>query len=276
MWRSGGAAFVAAALFVSCGTLQGVEGAGSADGDAGDDAARLDGGSSEATTTYASIVAADHPLLYLHLDEAAGATTAAAAAGPAGSIFGPVTLGEPGAVGTAFGFDGMDSSGERIEVDAQGFDFVANAPFTLEAWVRVDESDSDYRHIFVKDTDAEPREEYGLLTHAGDITFERFVMGTSAYVAKPLPPGNAWRHVVGTYDGTTLRLFIDGAVVASTPDVRAAGPKTRPLRIGAKTDTEGVLQAAVDEVAVYGGALDASRIAAHYRAVIGQPAIGDP
>lgn len=74
----------------------------------------------------------------------------------------------------------------------------------------------------------------------------------------------SWYHVVGTYDGATLRLYLDGAEIASEADTRPAKAKTTPLFMGAAFGF-GALRASVDEVAIYEHALVASRIVAHYK-----------
>src|SRR5204862_397487 len=60
----------------------------------------------------------------------------------------------------------------------------------------------------------------------------RLAGGTSnATVSVPPPSTGTWHHVLGTYDGTAIRLFIDGAateaISAGAPDV-----STDPLTIG--------------------------------------------
>ncbi|WP_197025215.1 LamG domain-containing protein [Nocardioides sp. URHA0032] len=78
-------------------------------------------------------------------------------------------------------------------------------------------------------------------------------------------PVDRWKHVATTYDGTWLRIYIDG---------RAAGAKRvsgrtcisgEPLAVGAKNNpTKGLLEAfwdgRLDEVRVYDRALDATEI----------------
>ena len=78
-------------------------------------------------------------------------------------------------------------------------------------------------------------------------------------------PANSWKHVATTYDGTWLRIYIDG---------RAAGAKRvsgrtcvsgEPLAVGAKNNpTKGLLEAfwdgRLDEVRLYNRALSAPEI----------------
>src|SRR5712692_7047016 len=45
-------------------------------------------------------------------------------------------------------------------------------------------------------------------------------------------PRNTWSHLAGTYDGTTLRLYVDGTQVTSTAVTGSIVRSTGPLRIG--------------------------------------------
>ena len=67
-----------------------------------------------------------------------------------------------------------------------------------------------------------------------------------------------------TYDGNTLRLFVDGALVAS----RAVGAlplntSNRSVLTGAVDTSAGVW---IDDLALYGRALTAAQVATHYQA----------
>ncbi len=76
-------------------------------------------------------------------------------------------------------------------------------------------------------------------------------------------------HIAFTYDGTNWKLYVNGSVVASTA---GSGPQSssRPRNIGRESTTFGdgaYFNGTIDEVALYGTALSAGRISAHYAAV---------
>ena len=80
---------------------------------------------------------------------------------------------------------------------------------------------------------------------------------------------NQWTHLVGTFDGTTARMYVNGTLAGST----AAGlvqNTMRPLRIASgatdKTAPQYYLPGLFDEVAVYASALSLARVQAHYAA----------
>jgi hypothetical protein len=70
-------------------------------------------------------------------------------------------------------------------------------------------------------------------------------------------------HVAGTYDGTTMRLYLNGVQVATTALTGAVTQNTNTLTIGSWDGSSEFLRGSIDEVAVYGTALSAARIAAH-------------
>ena len=71
---------------------------------------------------------------------------------------------------------------------------------------------------------------------------------------------NVWTHVAGTYDGTTVRLFINGVQTAS---VAVSGPiatSTGPLRIGGNSIWGEFFQGRLDEIRIYNRALSQAEI----------------
>ena len=73
-------------------------------------------------------------------------------------------------------------------------------------------------------------------------------------------PVGAWTHVALTYDGTTLRLYVNG-VLASAGGADGAHPdaSTSPLWIGGNSPYGEYFQGVIDEVRVYNRALIADR-----------------
>ena len=77
-----------------------------------------------------------------------------------------------------------------------------------------------------------------------------------------------WHHVVGTYDGSVARLYVDGNLADSqnfTGSSNAAGG----LFVGSPGWAANCANGSLDEVAVYGGALTAAQVKAHYDAAQG-------
>ena len=69
--------------------------------------------------------------------------------------------------------------------------------------------------------------------------------------------------MVGTYDGTTQRLYVNGTQVASVALTGAINANTTALYIGSWNGTTEFFKGTIDEVAVYTTALTAAQVAAH-------------
>lgn len=83
--------------------------------------------------------------------------------------------------------------------------------------------------------------------------------------SKKVLPANTWVHVAGTYDGTALRIYVNGALNATLAVTGATCANTEPLGIGAKNRTAtGVVEAyfdgRIDDLRVYNRALSAAEI----------------
>jgi hypothetical protein len=72
--------------------------------------------------------------------------------------------------------------------------------------------------------------------------------------------------VVGTYDGATQRLYVNGSEVAGAPLTGAITVNANALDLGSWREGSEPFNGTIDEVAVYAGALSAARVAAHYQA----------
>lgn len=144
---------------------------------------------------------------------------------------------------------------------------------TVELWVRPQTIDTRYRYLASREfSTAAGRQGTGVWIHERGIGFERYRdgAGVSITVAGGLPQGS-WSHVVASYDGAIMRLFINGVQVGSkatgTPLV-AGG--TLELGAGAGGGS-GFFAGDLDEVALYDRAVTRSHIAAHAAAARALP-----
>jgi hypothetical protein len=87
----------------------------------------------------------------------------------------------------------------------------------VDAWVRRSGSPGQWRYVLSKGSVACDRSAYGLYTGwAGGMSF--YVSSATHYTISPEAPisvvwDGAWHHVVGAYDGSRVRLWVDGARV---------------------------------------------------------------
>jgi hypothetical protein len=80
-------------------------------------------------------------------------------------------------------------------------------------------------------------------------------------------PTNTWTHVAATYNGTRLRIYVNGAPAGSMLVSGTTCANDAPLAVGAKNDpAHGLLEAfwdgQLDEVRIYNKALTATQVAA--------------
>lgn len=74
----------------------------------------------------------------------------------------------------------------------------------------------------------------------------------------------AWHHLVATYDGTQIRVYIDGSEASGSPTTQTVNTVAANQFIA--TDGTGFFDGSLDEVAIYNAALTGSAILAHYQA----------
>jgi hypothetical protein len=74
--------------------------------------------------------------------------------------------------------------------------------------------------------------------------------------------GNTWFHLAATYDGTTIKLYVNGVLDSSKVATFTIGTNSQPLAIGSESDGQFMLQGSMDEARVYSRALSATEIAA--------------
>ena len=130
---------------------------------------------------------------------------------------------------------------------------------TLEAWVDPSTVNSQWRDVVYKANDSFYLE--ATLTNssrpdAGTIAGGSYAdaYGTGALAA------NVWTYLAETYDGTTLRLYVNGTQVASTAHTGAIASSTSPLQIGGDSLYGQYFAGLIDEVRVYNTALTAAQI----------------
>src|SRR5712691_10851782 len=73
---------------------------------------------------------------------------------------------------------------------------------------------------------------------------------------------NTWTHLAATFDGTTVRLYVNGVQVASQAQTTPLMPTTGTLQIGADSYTGENFTGRIDEVRIYNQALSPSEIQA--------------
>ena len=87
--------------------------------------------------------------------------------------------------------------------------------------------------------------------------------GVEEYVSAPTAiPMDTWTHVATTYDGATLRVYINGTQMASRAMSGGIQVNADALRIGGSSYPNSFFQGTIDEVRIYSRALSQSEIQA--------------
>jgi hypothetical protein len=129
---------------------------------------------------------------------------------------------------------------------------------TLEAWVRPSALTATWSDIIFKANDnyflmgSTPQSQ---LPDLGGTFAATNLYGTNALAL------NTWTHIAGTYDGTTMRFYVNGVAVASAAQTGAIPSSTGNLFIGGDSSNGQHWNGLIDEVRVYNRALSAGEIA---------------
>ncbi|MFC1591434.1 LamG-like jellyroll fold domain-containing protein [Thermodesulfobacteriota bacterium] len=103
---------------------------------------------------------------------------------------------------------------------------------------------------------------YSLIYHAGSFWFELKNSTANTWIEGPAALG-AWHGVVGTWNGTEMKLYIDGSLAAQAPFTGTVNPQDDGLFIGgygAATPDRRRFVGAIDEAGLYTRALSESQI----------------
>jgi hypothetical protein len=215
-------------------------------------------------TGYDQAVLADSPAAYWRFDEGSGSTaTDSTGHGNSGNYQNGPTLGAAGLIGggnTAVSFDGVD---DRVFVpDSAGLS--PTAAVTVEAWVNGSSfasSPGGYRTV------ANKGNSYWLrVDNVAGVQRARFFIrdagvffGATSSVA--IATGSTY-HLVGTYDGSTVRIYVNGVDQGPSTHTGAIDDTTTALVIS--TSSVSIWDGRLDEIAIYGQALSSTRVQAHY------------
>ena len=143
---------------------------------------------------------------------------------------------------------------------------------TLEAWVNPSIVNGTWRDVLYKGNDnyyLEGMSTTGSAPAAG-LTLSAGPTG-NAYGSSPLPQ-NTWSHLAETFDGTTLRLYVNGVQVGSATVSGSLLTSTNPLEIGGDHLYGQYFQGLIDEVRVYNVPLTPTQIQADMTLPIGTAA----
>jgi hypothetical protein len=164
----------------------------------------------------------------------------------------------PGITGQALRFSGA-SPQRLIKSSVSGLPTGAN-PFTMSAWLfpfRAENPDVALNF----GSDATSQSVHFIFRATNKICFDRFGVSNLACYTGVAP--NNWSFVVGTYDGSTMRLYVNGTFQASSNQTLNIG--TGEVSIGGWNSQNLWFNGIIDEVRIYNRALSGAEIQYLYR-----------
>lgn len=224
-------------------------------------------------------ILADRPLAYWRLDETSGAVARDYVADHNGT-YSAALLGQPGNhlidphPSVRFGI--LAANNSCVTNLALDFSTPGNAAFSVEAWVNGGAQTSDAG--LVTKGYGSGGEQFNLDCGGPGRAFRFFVRdgnGNARLATSSITPNNQWHHLVGVCDQVNgvVRLYVDGVQAAqgSLPPNSGILGSTASVSIGSRPATVGAAYnnqfvGSMEEVAIYGHALNASRVMAHFQA----------
>jgi RHS repeat-associated protein len=228
-----------------------------------------------AKSNYAGTAISNGPSAYWRLGETTG-TSAADISGNAhtGTYQGTggYTLGQPSALVPSTDDKSVKFLGTTGYVDGGSVGAGQSSTFSIEAWVKTNQSSGTVGYFVSEGRSVVSNNPVEGLTLSSTFTKAIFTIrddaGTQIVVTGTTTVNdNVWHHIVGVRNGTTLSLYVDGKLDASST---AGGSLTT---ITLNTATVGALHRSgitnyatgtIDEVALYPFALDAATVARHH------------
>jgi hypothetical protein len=170
-------------------------------------------------------------------------------------------------------------NGTSQYIDMSPTPFGTPSTFSVEAWVRTSAAKaSGGYHFLVSDSSADFDNGFSLVIDSSNrpvfAVARQNIIGqiTRGQAVSPTTVApNTTHHIVGTYDGSRARIFVDGVERANVSfNSDPTWNSSRDLRVGrpisATSLAQRYLQGSIDEPALYTTALSAATVLAHYEA----------
>ena len=187
---------------------------------------------------------------YYPFDEISGATATDASGynNHANAVNGAIWV--SGRVNGALLFDGINDGLNLTNLASLG---TGNTPHTIASWVRIDSLPQLRAWVLLLGKEGTGAHHW-LLNSNGVSQLGSW----SGNQAQPTLPVGIWKHIALTFDGSTLKVYIDGSLVTTTnASFNLAG---LPLTAASPHLGESAFKGALDELRIYNRALSASEV----------------
>lgn len=163
----------------------------------------------------------------------------------------------------------LDGDGDWVEVaNSDSVDIKSNQ-ITLMAWVKMDKDFTNDFGVVLKNQGGTYN--YSLIIDEREIPSFRVVTATEGLVRMDVTSApmqiNQWYHVVVSYDGLKMRVYLDGALVSEQPQSGDIQSTTEPLLIGRRAlGDDRFFSGWIDELTVWNRKLSQQEIFSIYNA----------
>jgi hypothetical protein len=231
-----------------------------------DDSGNIQTAVTSVSVTVGGTATAPVPVLAFNFNEGAGTTVADVSGANNNGTVSNTAWTTAGKNGNALTFNGSNS---WVTVpDANSLDLTS--AMTLEAWIRPTVA-TGWRTVVMKETTG------GLIyaLYGGDDAgrpSEWLRVGTEQGVSGPTAlAANTWTHVAATFDGTTMRVYVNGAQVATRAWTNTIATSTGVLRIGGNSIWGEYFNGQIDDVRIYNRVLTAAEITTDMNTPVAPP-----
>ncbi len=223
-------------------------------------------------STYSDAVLADAPIVYWRLGDSGSSAADFTGGGSTGTLAGTITTGLAGALlndpDASMSFDG--STGQ-ISVSDTSTLRLNQAAWSIEFWFYWNTmTGGTFPNIVSKGTGSSSGVGWQVYMDGsgGGCLFKRDNINVNSAPQKTFGIG-AWNHAVWVYTGSDMLFYSQGQYVGHEAHTWANNTDTSSLVIGGTNKWPGKL----DEIALYGSALSADRVAAHFNALAAPPSV---
>ncbi len=222
--------------------------------------------------SYKEYLASLTPVALWEFEETDGAYAYDTFGGHTASYFGVPEFAQPGA---------SAGTGKSVHLDASTYAVIGNpatlaftGPISLAAWVRPDQIPGDFGNILVQGYGGTDTREIVLrYTTAGGFHFSSYSAsggGNGLNGSIGVDHIGQWAFVVGTFDGSAYRLYINGRRLGPVLDPDRPQPVQFDWALGARADGSRKFVGFIDEAAIFNKALSAGEVNELYARATGQ------
>lgn len=209
---------------------------------------------------------------YWRLGETSGTVAEDAFSTNDGEYVNSPTLGESGAINIDSDKSVRFNGNVWVRNGSAALNIVGNK-ITLEAWVYRMAGSADHQIIAkAGPTTSSANRKFGLyISNADKVGCEiKTADGHIDFTTTYTPAGFVWLHIVGVYDGSNIKVYVNGSLVGTSGSLTGnIVSNTEDMKIGIFEDNVSKFNGKIDEVAVYDTDLSAATILSHYEAGVG-------